>query len=77
VKGTGPGVWFGVVAALLIVAYLVYRFSFTVRSVQARRQGDRDRADSLQTRGTLVFLGTAGALTLVLLVWMVFLIATH
>ena len=67
--------WAAVGLAVVMLAYLAYRFSFTVRSIRARREGDREGADSLRTRGTLVFLGTSAGLTLLLLVFIAVVIA--
>ena len=66
--------------AVLIIAcvgYVVYRTSFSVRSVRASRAGDRQRAEALSRKGKLVFLGVTGVWTLAVVVFVVALVLTR
>ena len=76
-RGIRAFVWLGVVFVALALGYFAYRFSLSVRSVKARRAGDRERADELNTKGRLLFLAVSGATTLLVLVWVAVLVATH
>lgn len=60
-----PG-WAGLVILLGAFALALYRVSYSVRAARAQRAGNRDRAESLQLKGHLAFLGMAAGLTLLL-----------
>lgn len=54
---------------VLGLVYVVYRISLPLRAVKAEREGDVERANQLRLKGSLLTIGTAGALTLLLVIW--------
>ena len=61
-------VWTDAIFFTLIVGYLVFRLSFSVRSARARREGDVENADRLSQQGAKVFLTAAFGMVVVFFV---------
>ncbi len=59
----------------LMIGYIAFRLSFTVRSIRARRGGDTSRADLLSQSGYKVYRAATGLFAVCVLVVVVVLIA--